>query len=133
MVNKWLQLQATSVVPDTLDRVRTLLGHPGFNINNPNNVYALICAFGANTVAFHEKSGAGYEFIADQVIALDKENPQVAARVLQPLLQWRQVDVTRSILMKKALKRIEQAGDLSSDIVELVHKGLILNELAHDL
>ena len=133
VINKWLQLQASAYFPNTLVCVQALMKHESFHFRNPNNVYALIGGFAANIPCFHEKKGRGYEFIADQVIALDKENPQVAARVLQPLLQWRQVDVTRSILMKKALKRIEQAGDLSSDIVELVHKGLILNELAHDL
>ena len=122
VVNKWLQLQATTTLPDALDRVKALLSHSGFNINNPNNVYALICAFGANTVRFHGKNGAGYEFIADQVIKIDPNNPQVAARVIQPLIKWDVVDEARGALMKRALKRIGKQKSLSTDVFEVISK-----------
>lgn len=124
VVNKWLLLQSTSTLPNTLDRVRKLLNHPAFNILNPNNVYALICSFGANTVRFHGNNSEGYEFIADQVIAIDPKNPQVAARVIQPLIKWDTVDEPRKILMKKALERISKQKSLSPDVYEIISKSL---------
>ena len=34
-----------------------------------------------NQLRFHAADGAGYRFLADTVLALDKINPQVAARL----------------------------------------------------
>ena len=37
------------------------------------------------TVNFHRADGAGYRFLADQVITLNALNPQIASRLLAPL------------------------------------------------
>jgi len=124
VVNKWLQLQASSSLPNTLTRVRELTHHAAFDINNPNKVYALLCGFGVNTVRFHETTGQGYQLIADQVLALDKLNPQVAARVVQPLTQWKRLDSAHAQLMQDALQRIQGSGALSQDLYEIVTKSL---------
>ncbi|MFZ1908586.1 MAG: aminopeptidase N, partial [Burkholderiales bacterium] len=89
VVDKWLSVQAASRLPGTLARVRELLAHPAFDIRVPNKVYALIRAFGANHVRFHAADGAGYAFLADQVLALDKLNPQVAARMARGFDRWK--------------------------------------------
>lgn len=123
VVNKWLSLQASSNLPSTLERVRELMAHPAFSIRNPNNVYALLCGFGANTVRFHETHGAGYEFIADQVLAIDSDNPQVAGRVIQPLTHWQQMDDAHGEKMKQALQRISKS-QLSPDVYEVVTKSI---------
>jgi len=122
VVNKWLSLQACSTLPDTLDQVRLLLKHPAFDIHNPNNVYALLVTFGHNQVRFHEASGSGYVFIADQVLAIDSNNPQVAARVLQPLTKWRQFDAERAEKMRAQLKRIAATPGISPDVFEISTK-----------
>ena len=124
IVNKWLLLQAISSRPDTLERVKQLLKHPAFNINNPNNVYALLCAFGENVIRFHAESGEGYRFIAEQVLAIDPKNSQVAARVLQPLTRWQLMDKKRQNLMKEALQSIANAPKLSKAVYELAEKSL---------
>ena len=49
----------------------------------------------------HGSASDGYEFITDQVIAIDEYNPQVAARILTPLTQWRQFDDARGELMRR--------------------------------
>ena len=78
VVDKWLAVQAGSRLSGTLAEVRKLLAHPAFDIRNPNKVYALIRSFCANHVRFHAADGGGYAFLADQVIAIDAFNPQVA-------------------------------------------------------
>ena len=95
VVDKWLAVQATSRLPGTLARVRELLSHPAFDIRVPNKVYALIRAFAANHVRFHAADGAGYAFLADQVIAIDKLNPQVAARMARGFDRWKRFDPAR--------------------------------------
>jgi len=124
VVNKWLTLQAISLLPETLMVVKRCMQNKAFDINNPNNVYALIVAFANNLLRFNAKSGEGYQFVADQVIKIDPMNPQIAARVLQPLLRWRQMDVGRQKLMRKELERIQQVEKLSNDVYELVNKSL---------
>ncbi len=125
VMDKWLMIQACAKNKDSLDNVKSLMQHPIFNINNPNKVRSLIGAFSmANPTAFHHQSGSGYEFLTNQVITLDKINPQVAARLLSPLGQWRRFDKIRQDKMLSALKLILSQKDLSSDVFEIASKSL---------
>jgi len=125
VINKWLTLQASSTILTTLDDVKNLLTHPAFDIKNPNNVYALLVTFGDNTLRFNDASGMGYQFIREQVEKLDLQNPQVAARVVQPLTRWKQIDSVRGILMKEQLETLAEKKNLSSNLVEIVTKSLV--------
>src|SRR3990167_5298083 len=124
IVNRWFLLQSSAKRSDTLEKVKQLMHHPAFDIRNPNKVYALLGGFANNIVCFHEVSGEGYRFIAEQVLAMDADNPQVAARLIQPLTQWSLVDEKRQSLMQAALQSIAQAPRLSRDIYELVTKSM---------
>ena len=124
VVDKWLTVQATSRLPDTLARVRDLLKHPAFDIKVPNKVYSLIRAFAANHVRFHAADGAGYAFLADQVLALDKLNPQVAARMARGFDRWKKFDGGRMEKAKAQLDRIRNHDGLSRDVAEIVVKAL---------
>ncbi|ALP53069.1 aminopeptidase N [Candidatus Tenderia electrophaga] len=125
VVDKWLTLQAVSRLPDTLDHVKGLMQHAAFSIKNPNKVRALIGGFvSGNAYRFHQADGAGYAFLADQVTMLDRLNPQVAARLVAPLIQWRRYDQRRQVLMQQELHRIMAEPELSKDVFEVVSKGL---------
>ncbi|NOQ93396.1 MAG: aminopeptidase N, partial [Methylophaga sp.] len=125
VVDKWLTVQAQSDLPDTLLRIKGLMKHPAFNMTNPNNVRALIGQFCRNNpINFHAKDGSGYEFLVDQIIVLNKLNPQVAARMLGAFNSWRHYDEARQMLMKNALMTIAEQKDLSSDVYEIVTKYL---------
>ncbi len=125
LVNKWLMLQAQAMDSKTIAVVKHLLQHPAYDSKNPNNVYSLIVSFGANPVCFHAHDGAGYELLADQVLDLDPHNPQVAARVIQPLTRWKMMDKKRQQMIKAALQRILEAPKLSNDVYEIVTKSLV--------
>ncbi len=124
VVDKWLAVQATSRLPGTLARVHELLSHPAFDIKVPNKVYALIRAFAANHVRFHAPDGAGYAFLADQVIALNALNPQVAARMARGFDRWKRFDERRKAAAKAALERIRDSKGLTRDVAEIVTKAL---------
>lgn len=124
VVNKWLALQASSQLPDTTAQVRRLLKHPAFSLQNPNNVYNLIGVFAANLIHFHAADGSGYELVADQVITIDPKNPQVAARIVEPLTRWQRFDPNRQALMQGQLQRIQKNPQISNDVYELVTKSL---------
>ncbi len=124
-LDKWFSLTAMSSLPDTLDRVKGLLDHPGYDIGNPNRVRAVVGAFASgNPVRFHAGDGQGYRFLADRVLELEKINPQVAARLIQPLTRWRRYDEGRRALMIEQLTRVVETPGLSKDVYEIASKGL---------
>ncbi len=124
VVDKWLGVQATSRLAGTLVEVMRLMSHEAFNIRNPNKVYALIGGFRSNQVRFHAADGAGYRFLADQVIALDALNPTVAARMARGFDRWRKFDSGRQVHAKAALERIRDTRGLSTDTLEVVSRAL---------
>ncbi len=124
VLDKWFSTQALSTRSDTLAAVARLAAHPEFTLANPNRARALVGAFGLNQRAFHHGSGAGYRFLADQLIALDALNPQTAARLVTPLARWRRFDAARAEAMKAELARILSAPGLSRDMYEQVSKSL---------
>lgn len=125
VIDQWFALQANSQQGDSLTRVNELMKHPAFTIKNPNKVRSLIGAFANNNLTgFHQINGAGYRFLADQVLILNKLNPQIASRLLTPLTRWRKYDAERQQLMKAELERIMSSEKLSSDVYEVVSKSL---------
>jgi aminopeptidase N len=125
VIDKWFTVQATSLRSDALEQVEQLLLHPDFTLNNPNRVRALVGAFvHGNPARFHASSGAGYRFLADRVLELDRLNPQVAARMVAALSRWRRFDTARQALMRGQLERIQAQPGLSRDVGEIVAKSL---------
>jgi aminopeptidase N len=125
VVDKWFSLQAMIPQPDTLDKVRALTGHPAFSMANPNRVRALIGAFAqGNPTQFNRADGAGYDFIAGTVLALDPKNPQLAARMATAFRTWRTLEAGRRAKAKAALTRIKAAPGLSRDLSDIVERAL---------
>ncbi len=124
-LDKWFALQASIPEPGTLDRVKDLLDHPGFSLANPNRTRALIGSFAmANLSQFNRPDGAGHDFVADVVIRLDRQNPQVAARILAAFRTWRSLEPVRRASAERALKRVAEGADLSPDVGDIVTRSL---------
>jgi aminopeptidase N len=125
VVDKWFGVQARSARPDTLARVVDLMERPDFTLRNPNRVRALIGAFAVgNPLRFHDPDGAGYAFLANRILDIDRINPQLAARLIDPLGRWRRFDRQRQTMMQHELARILAAPGLSRDIFEKASKSL---------
>ena len=121
VVDKWLQVQATSRLPGTAERVRELMRHPAFDLKNPNKVYALVRSFcGANPRHFHAPDGSGYRLAADVIVELQALNPQVASRLARTFDRWRQFDAVRQGHAKAALERIAALAGLDKSVAEVV-------------
>ena len=109
----------------TLDRVRSLMNHPAFSLKNPNRLRALVGSFASgNPSQFHRADGEGYKFLSGIVTALDKTNPQVAARLLGAFKTWRSLETRRQGLAQQALESIRDAGPLSPDVADIVGRAL---------
>lgn len=125
VINNWLSVQASQPIPSAMSEVKALMQHEAFDHRNPNKLRSLVGAFcSANIINFHASSGAGYEFLADEIIKLNRSNPQIASRLLTPLTKWRSYDENRQIKMKAALERIKNTDALSKDVFEVLTKTL---------
>ncbi|GAB6068798.1 aminopeptidase N [Methylothermus subterraneus] len=125
VIDKWFAVQATSPLPGGLERVKALLSHPDFDLRYPNRVRAVLGAFAQrNPIHFHRADGAGYRLLTEHLIALDRLNPQLAARLAQPLAAWRRHDSTRQQHMRAELTRLLNTPGLSKDLFEIASKAL---------
>jgi aminopeptidase N len=124
VVDKWFMMQASAPTTDVA-AVRELMKHPAFTLRNPNRARSLVAAFCVNNpVQFHAPDGSGYAFWAEQVIALDALNPQVASRLSRAMDRWRRYSPALQAHMKKALQQVAGQGKLSNDVREVVSKAL---------
>ncbi len=125
VLDKWFAVQAVSPLADTLDQVKALTAHQEFSMTNPNKVRSLIYTFALqNPVHFHRPDGLGYEFIAERILALDRINHQIAARLASCFNLWKRYDDHQRPLMKKALETIIDSSDLSKNLYEIVSRAI---------
>ncbi|MCP8897004.1 aminopeptidase N [Shinella daejeonensis] len=123
VLDKWFAIQATVPGESALDRVRDLMENPHFTASNPNRVRALIGTFAfANPTGFNRADGAGYRFLAEQILAIDPKNPQLAARILTAMRSWRSLEGGRADHALNALRSITAAEKLSSDVSDIVDR-----------
>ncbi|WP_165720634.1 aminopeptidase N [Bordetella trematum] len=124
VVDKWFALQAT-VRRHGLTEIRQLMAHPAFTLRNPNRARALIFQFCLNNPSgMHQPDGSGYAFWAEQVLALDALNPEIAARLTRVLDNWSRYTPVLRQSMRAALERVQAHAGLSRNVAEIVSKAL---------
>ncbi|KAB7670479.1 aminopeptidase N [Plesiomonas shigelloides] len=125
VMDKWFMLQATSPAANVLENVKALMQHPSFSLANPNRTRSLIGAFASgNPSAFHAKDGSGYRFLTDVLVELNSRNPQVASRLIEPLIRLGRYDAERQQLMREQLLRLQKLDNLARDLFEKITKSL---------
>ena len=125
VVDKWFGVQARAPGPEALGRVLGLTAHPAFDPKTPNRLRAVVAGFSQlNPAAFHDPSGAGYRFLADQILAVDRFNPNVAARIIEPLGGFRRFKPELAAKMKAELERVLSAEGLSKNVYEMASRAL---------
>ena len=128
VLDKWFAIQASQPKGNVVAVVNQLQQHPGFNRDNPNRQYALMATFGRNLQQFHQPDGAGYRLLSDMICYLNDHNPQVAARLITPLMQWRRFDQQRQQQMQNELLRLQQLPQLAPDLIEKINQTLVATE-----
>ncbi|EJG0650267.1 TPA: aminopeptidase N [Vibrio parahaemolyticus] len=125
VMDKWFALQGTNPAEDALEKVKATMNHEAFSLKNPNRTRSLIGSFlAANPVRFHDKSGSGYQFAGDILRQLNDSNPQVASRMIDPLLKFRKYDEARQAMIRAELEKLKAMDNLAKDLFEKVTKAL---------
>ncbi|HIF5565752.1 aminopeptidase N [Vibrio parahaemolyticus] len=125
VMDKWFALQGTNPAEDALEKVKATMNHEAFSLKNPNRTRSLIGSFlAANPVRFHDKSGSGYQFAGEILRQLNDSNPQVASRMIDPLLKFRKYDEARQVMIRAELEKLKAMDNLAKDLFEKVTKAL---------
>ena len=125
VMDKWFALNASVVSDDIFSQLDSLLNHPLFTLKNPNRARSLIGAFAMNNPKyFHCNTGRGYQFLASQIAKLNEINPQVASRLITPLIQYKSFNPTHQKLMKAELITLQKLPNLSNDLKEKLDAAL---------
>ncbi|MFB2874875.1 aminopeptidase N [Aeromonas jandaei] len=125
VLDNWLRLVGSKPAEDVLEEVQQAMAHPTFSIRNPNRLRALVGSFAMNNqVQFHAINGRGYRFLTDLLIELNEVNPQVASRLITPLIQFKRLDEGRKALIRAELTRLANLEGLARDLFEKVSKAL---------
>ncbi|MFJ6322513.1 MULTISPECIES: aminopeptidase N [unclassified Rhizobium] len=123
VIDKWFAIQAGIPGPDALARIQRLMEAPQFKRSNPNRMRSVLGTFAfANPTGFGRADGAGYNFLADEILDIDQRNPQLAARILTSMRSWRLLEPVRADHARSALMRIERAAGLSTDVRDIVDR-----------
>jgi aminopeptidase N len=127
VIDKWFALQARAPERDgrSFAKVRQLMQHADFSLKNPNRARSLIfslCQF--NPAAFHRTDAAGYVFWADQLLALDAINPQIAGRLARVMDRWSNLAEPYRSAALEAIRRVAAKPDLSNDVREIIERAL---------
>ncbi len=125
VMDQWFSVQASSPLFSDAAQIRQLMEHQAFSIKNPNKVRAVLGAFSQhNLPQFHAADGSGYALLAEQVAVLDALNPQMSARMVNPLTRWRRYAPEQQQLMRAELDRLQALPRLSKDLFEVLEKSL---------
>ncbi|MCT4347660.1 aminopeptidase N [Vibrio sp. NC2] len=125
VMDKWFALQGTNPSSNALEVIKASMSHQAFSLKNPNRTRNLVGSFlNMNPVQFHDKSGQGYAFAGEILRELNSSNPQVASRLIDPLLKFRKYDDARQALIRKELETLKNMGNLAKDLFEKVTKAL---------
>lgn len=122
VIDRWFSVQASAPYFDAVQALQ-LQQHPNFNLRNPNRARALIFQFCSNNI--HQiHTDAGYDFWRDQVLALDKLNPEMSARLCRVFDNWAHYVEPLRTKLQQRLQSIAAQDKLSANVSEIIQKSL---------
>ena len=119
ILDTWFALEASTPRSDGLERIKQLLDHPRFDPMAPNAIRAVLGGFASNPPVFHAIDGSGYNFMAEQLIAIDQRNPITASRMVKVFSRWQTYAPSRKEAMHRAIDQLASA-ELSANTREMV-------------
>ncbi|TRW49729.1 aminopeptidase N [Aliidiomarina halalkaliphila] len=124
VMDKWLAVQASAPDWGSAERIDYLTHHSAFNWTNPNRIYALLASFTHNLGQLHAQDGLGYQLLESAITRLNASNPQVASRLLSPLLKWKRLPEALQTALHDTLVRLRKLNNLAPDLHEKLSQAL---------
>ena len=125
VLDRWFSVQASAPYFDAAQAVQ-LQQHPDFTLRNPNRARALVFQFCTNNIRqIHTE--AGYDFWRDQVLALDKINPEIAARLCRAFDNWSHYVEPLRTQLQQRLQSIAAQSTISANVNEIIQKALTID------
>ena len=126
VLEKWFLIKSSynNLYFDGINSIKDILKNKNFEYKNPNFVRAILGGFQNNNIElFHAKDNSGYKFVTDQIILIDKINPQTAARIITPMTNISKFNNNTKNRIKKYLNLILKSNP-STDVFEIISKSL---------
>ncbi len=125
VLEKWFEMMSSlNFKVEGIDNIKKLMKHKSFDMKNPNKLRSVLGTFQReNILLFHAQDSSGYKFVSQQIIIIDKRNPQAAARLILPLTRFKNYNESRKNKIKKVLKNIINKNP-SNDLTEIIEKAL---------
>ncbi|PMP05362.1 aminopeptidase N [Vibrio breoganii] len=124
VMDKWFMLQGSKPSSNALSAVKSAMDHSAFSMQNPNRVRSVLGSFFNNPYGFHAIDGSGYQFAGEMLAKLNTSNPQVASRLIDPMLKFARYDEQRKQMMRKELEVLRDTPNLAKDLFEKVEAAL---------
>jgi aminopeptidase N len=121
--DKWLTASAQAPDHEVIERMRAILAAPDFPKTNPNRLRSLLGSFVmSNPTQFARADGAGFRFITEAVVEIDKVNPQVASRILTGFRILPILEASRREAGLEALRSLKEQHSLSRNVGEILDR-----------
>ncbi len=122
LLDSWFRLQASIPGGDALSKIHQLTKHPLFDPLSPNTIRAILGGLASNTTVFHAKDGSGYDFMAKQILSLDRINPITASRIAKVFINWkRYVPINRDAMIKSIISIYNmQLSPNTREVIDLI-------------
>ncbi|MEZ9132276.1 aminopeptidase N [Vibrio breoganii] len=124
VMDKWFMLQGSKPSSNALSAVKSAMDHSAFSMQNPNRVRSVLGSFFNNPYGFHAIDGSGYQYAGEMLAKLNTSNPQVASRLIDPMLKFARYDEQRKQMMRKELEVLRDTPNLAKDLFEKVEAAL---------
>lgn len=125
VIDRWFSVQACAPYFDATQALQ-LQQHPDFTLRNPNRARALLFQFCTNNI-LHVHTEAGYDFWRDQVLALDKLNPEMSARLCRVFDIWAHYAEPLRAKLQQRLQSIAAQSNISANVNEIIQKALTID------
>lgn len=117
LVDRWFSLLESN--PNlTYEMLMEIVDHPAFNLSNPNRARAIVGAVGKNRYALARIGAPLYEWIAQEILVIDKINSVTAARLVTPFTKLTRLPEPLQLEVRAIIESMLKAPNISNNLFD---------------
>lgn len=117
LIDRWFALQEQNKHL-TLEDLKQLSNHPDFNISNPNRARAVVGAIGRNHYALAHIGAPIYQWLADEILRIDRVNSVTAARLVTPFTKLARLPIPLQEEVSSIITHMMQTPNISNNLID---------------